>query len=141
VDTICGCAGEQEKALRLRIRIEGKTYEAEVEILDAQASAPEYPPYPPVQPGFVHAVIPEPAVSSQLSASANEKECRSPVAGMVMKVDICPGQRVEPRAVVIVLESMKMEMQITTPRGGVVKSVLVAPGAAVKVDQLMAEFE
>lgn len=141
MDTICGCADEQEKALKLRIRIEGKTYEAEVEILDAQQSAPEYPPYPPVRPVFVPAALPEPAVSPQSSAAANEKECRSPVTGMVMKVDICPGQTVEPGAVVIVLESMKMEMQITTPCGGVVKSVFIAPGAAVKVDQLMAEFE
>lgn len=127
--------------MKLRIRIEGKTYEAEVEILDAQESAPEYPPYPPVQPVFVPASLPEPTFSSMANKSAKANECRSPVTGMVMKVHISPGQRVEPGEVVIVLESMKMEMQITMPNGGVVKSVLVGPGAAVKVDQLMAEFE
>jgi len=41
---------------------------------------------------------------------------------------------------VVVLESMKMEMQITKSQGGVVKRVLVAPGAAVKVDEVMVEF-
>jgi len=42
---------------------------------------------------------------------------------------------------VIVLESMKMEMQITAPQAGLVKNVLVTPGASVKVNQLLVEFE
>jgi methylmalonyl-CoA carboxyltransferase small subunit len=127
--------------LRLRIRIDGKTYEAEVEILDAQESAPEYPPYPPVQSTFATATLPTPASISQPDVDANEKECRSPVNGMVIKVNVEPGQTAEPNSVVVVLESMKMEMQITTPYGGVVKSVHVTAGAAVKVNQLMVEFE
>ena len=127
--------------MKLRIKIEGKTYEAEVEILDAQESAPEYPPYPPIQPRFVPAELPKPSNNLQPSTDPNHKECRSPVTGMVMKVDVEVGQRVEPDAVVLVLESMKMEMQITTAVGGVVKSVLVTQGSTVKVNQLMVEFE
>jgi len=127
--------------LKLRIKIEGKTYEAEVEILDAQESAPEYPPYPPVQPTFMPAEIPKPSRNTQVSTDSNPKECRSPVTGMVMRVDVEVGQTVAPDAVVLVLESMKMEMPITTAVGGVVKSVLVKQGAAVKVNQLMVEFE
>jgi methylmalonyl-CoA carboxyltransferase small subunit len=127
--------------LKLRIKIEGKTYEAEVEILDAQESAPEYPPYPPVQSTFVPATFPEPSSSLRPDTRDNEKECHSPVTGMVIKVNVEAGQFVEPNAVIIVLESMKMEMQITAPLGGVVKSVLVAPGTAVKANQLMVDFE
>jgi methylmalonyl-CoA carboxyltransferase small subunit len=127
--------------LKLRIKIEGKTYEAEVEILDSQESAPEYPPYPPIQPTFVPAELPKPSSDLPGSTDSNHKECRSPVTGMVMKVDVEVGQTVEPDAVILVLESMKMEMQITAAVGGVVKSVLVTQGAAVKVNQLMVEFE
>jgi methylmalonyl-CoA carboxyltransferase small subunit len=141
VATICACAGEGEKALKLRIKIEGKTYEAEVEILDAQESAPEYPPYPSVQSTFVPATLAETSSSFQSETGDNEKECRSPVTGMVIKVNVEAGQIVEANAVIIVLESMKMEMQITAPVGGLVKSVLVAPGTAVKVNQLMVDFE
>jgi biotin carboxyl carrier protein len=125
--------------LRLRIKIDGKTYEAEVEILDSQESAPEYPPYPPVQSTFVPSSLPEQQVRAEPERS-DEKECRSPVAGMVMKVNVEPGQQVEPDAVVVVLESMKMEMQITRSQGGLVKRVLVTPGMAVKVDEVMVEF-
>lgn len=125
--------------MKLRIRINGKTYEADVEILDSQESAPEYPPYPPAQTTFVPATLPEPSI--HVAPDRNDgKECRSPVTGMVIKVNVAPGQEVQPDEVVVVLESMKMEMQITTPRGGLVKRVSVAPGAAVKVDELLVEF-
>ena len=125
--------------MKLRITINGKTYDAEVEMLE---SAPEYPPYPPAQQTFVPATLPEPQITVHgAEAAANEKECRSPVTGLVIEVNVEPGQSVEANAVVIVLESMKMRMQVTSQHGGVVKNVLVAPGTAVKVNQLMVEFE
>lgn len=125
--------------MRLRIKIDGKTYEAEVEVLDSAESAPDYPPYPPAQTTFVPATLPE--VSTPVEAEqGSEKECRSPVMGMVIKVNVEVGQQVQPEEVVIVLESMKMEMQIATPAGGVVKDILVKPGAAVKVNELLLEL-
>lgn len=127
--------------MKLRIRIEGKTYDVDVEVLDAQESAPEYPPYPPAQPTFSPAALPDPLIISHADLAENPKECRSPVTGMVVKVNVAPGQTVPPNEVVVVLESMKMEMQISSAQGGTVKSVLVAPGAAVKANSLMVEFE
>ena len=128
--------------MKLRITIDGKIYEADVEILESQESAPEYPPYPPAPPAFVPASLPEPLIASHSTElPGNDKECRSPVAGMVMKVNVEPGQSVQPDEVVIVLESMKMEMQISSSQGGVVRNVLVTAGAAVKVSQVMVEFE
>jgi methylmalonyl-CoA carboxyltransferase small subunit len=127
--------------VKLRIKIEGKAYEVDVEVLDAQESAPEYPPYPPVQPVFAPATLPEPLISAHADVAENPKECRSPVTGMVIKVNAEQGQTIAPNEVVIVLESMKMEMQITSAQGGVVKTVLVTPGAAVRANQVMVEFE
>lgn len=128
--------------MKLRITIDGKAYEAEVEILDAEGSAPEYPPYPPAPAPYVAAAPPEVTIGAQTSKVANnEKECRSPVTGMVIKVAVEPGQLVQPNDVVMVLESMKMEMQITTQQTAAVKSVLVTEGSAVKVNQLLLEFE
>jgi biotin carboxyl carrier protein len=126
--------------LKLRITIDGKVYEAEVEILEAEESAPEYPAYPAAPPAFVPASVPEPAVAPQ-QAEAGENECRSPVTGMVITINVEPGQAVQPQDVVAVLESMKMEVQVTAPRAGVVKTVLVTPGSSVKANQLLVEFE
>ena len=127
--------------MKLRITIDGKAYEADVEILEAAESAPEYPPYPPAPPAYVPAEIPAPLVPQTAETRNNEKECRSPVTGMVISVEAAPGQAVEANQVVVVLESMKMEMQITAPQAAVVKSVQVIPGSSVKVNQLLVEFE
>lgn len=129
--------------MKLRITIDGKTYEAEVEILEPEETVPEYPAYPAALPTLVPEAIPEPVIRSVPSTEAGDREdeCRSPVTGLVIKVNVEPGQSVQPGAVVAVLESMKMEMQITAPRTGVVKNVLVAPGSSVKLNQLLVEFE
>jgi len=128
--------------LKLRITIDGKAYEAEVEILDAAESAPEYPPYPPPPAPYLATDVPGPMLAAQTAEVANnEKECRSPVTGMVIRVAVEPGQIVQPHEVVMVLESMKMEMQITAQQAAVVKSIPVTVGSAVKVNQLLVEFE
>ncbi|WP_348263327.1 hypothetical protein P8935_01955 [Telmatobacter sp. DSM 110680] len=128
--------------MKLRITIDGKAYEAEVEILDAEGSAPEYPPYPPAPAAYVAAEPPEMIIAAQTGeVASSEKECRSPVTGMVVKVEVEPGQLVQTNDVVVVLESMKMEMQITAQQTAAVKNVLVTEGSAVKVNQLLVEFE
>jgi methylmalonyl-CoA carboxyltransferase small subunit len=128
--------------LKLRITIDGKAYDAEVEILDAEGSAPEYPPYPPAPAAYVAANSAELTVAPKASeVPASDKECRSPVTGMVIKIEAEPGRTVQVNDVVMVLESMKMEMQITAQQAGVVKSVPVTEGASVKVNQLLVEFE
>ncbi len=84
---------------------------------------------------------PEPMIAAPTVEADNDKECRSPVTGMVIKIEVEPGQMVQPNDVVMILESMKMEMQITAQQPAVVKSVLVAEGTSVKVNQLLVEFE
>ncbi len=128
--------------MKLRITIDGKVYEAQVEILEAEESAPEYPAYPAAPPAFVPASIQEPAVAPQKTEAGDaDNECRSPVTGMVITINVEPGQAVQPQDVVAVLESMKMEVQVTAPRAGMVKTVLVTPGSSVKANQLLVEFE
>ena len=136
-------AGRRGGSLKLRITIEGRVYEADVEVLEAEESAPEYPAYPAASPVFVPASMPEPSsVRRQAEVlSNNENECRSPVTGLVIEVNVKPGQPIEAEQLLAVLESMKMEMRVTAPRAGVVKSVLVEPGSAVKVNELLVEFE
>ena len=128
--------------MKLRITINGKAYEADVEILEEDEAAPEYPPYPPAPSVLIPAEIAAPIMAPQPAENeGSDKECRSPVTGMVINVGVAPGQAVETNDVVMVLESMKMEMQITASRAARVKSVLVTPGTAVKANQLLVEFE
>lgn len=67
--------------------------------------------------------------------------CRSPVAGLVIKVNAQPGQHVEAGELILVLEAMKMETNVTAQHSGIVKSVRVAPGDSAKMNQVLVEFE
>ena len=69
------------------------------------------------------------------------KLCRSPVTGLVITVNVAPGQTVEPNDVLVVVEAMKMENQVTATHAATVKSVNVVPGNSVKVHQVLLEFE
>ncbi len=65
---------------------------------------------------------------------------KAPMPGLVLRVEVEPGMRVEPGAGVVVLEAMKMENEITSPTGGVVKSVRVAAGQAVEKGVVLVEI-
>ncbi|MCE7998527.1 MAG: urea carboxylase [Rhodobiaceae bacterium] len=55
--------------------------------------------------------------------------------GSVWKVLVEPGQSVEAGEAVIILESMKMELEVAAPQGGVVHEVLCKPGQTVDPGQ------
>jgi len=61
--------------------------------------------------------------------------------GLVIKVNVQPGQTVAENELMMVLEAMKMETNVTAPHAGTVKAVHVKPGDSVKVEQLLIEFE
>ena len=61
--------------------------------------------------------------------------------GTVIKVLAAPGDRVEPRQTLLVLEAMKMETPIVSPYEAVVKAVHVAEGDRVGGNQLLVELE
>jgi urea carboxylase len=52
--------------------------------------------------------------------------------GSVWKVNVAEGDRVETGATGLILEAMKMEMDVSFAKSGTVVKVLVAPGAMVK---------
>jgi biotin carboxyl carrier protein len=57
--------------------------------------------------------------------------------GRVLRVLVGVGDRVTARQPVVVVEAMKMENELRSPRDGVVTEVLVAPGAAVESNAVL----
>ena len=57
--------------------------------------------------------------------------------GNVFKVECKPGQPVQAGDVLVVLEAMKMEIEVSAPVSGTVKSVAAAVGTAVNTDDLL----
>jgi methylmalonyl-CoA carboxyltransferase small subunit len=127
--------------VKLRITIDGKTYEAEVEVLDDEAEAGESP-FDPAPVAHLSAPIPQSVSPTHEGIDSDAlKFCRSPFAGHVIAVNVISGQSVESGDVMIVLEAMKMESPLTASHATTVKRVLVAPGTAVKAHQVLVEFE
>jgi methylmalonyl-CoA carboxyltransferase small subunit len=127
--------------LKLKITVDGKVYEVEVEV-----SEPD-PPHPTYVPPAGHARVPAapgtaPAVPSGAAPVADEsKVCRSPCAGTVARVPIQVGQAINVQDVLVVLEAMKMETVITAPIAGKVAKINAKIGDFVQSGQVLVEFE
>ena len=62
---------------------------------------------------------------------------RAPMPGKVVEVFVEPGEEIEAGDVVLILEAMKMENELRSPRKANVKSVNVKPGDSVASNQLL----
>jgi biotin carboxyl carrier protein len=56
----------------------------------------------------------------------------APMPGLIVRIEVAEGQRVEAGAGLVVVEAMKMENEVRAPQAGVVATVHVAVGAAVE---------
>jgi len=133
----------EEPRLKIQIVIGGKAYEVEFEF-EGDEGLPGGPsPVPASVATLQSARVP----TAPLPHSASEvdgdesKVCRSPVAGIVVRVCVQPGEQLQLDDLLVVLEAMKMETSVTAPAAGKVKSVKVAAGEAVKLNQVLIEFE
>ena len=62
---------------------------------------------------------------------------KSPMPGLIIDVLVEPNQIVQKGDKVVILESMKMENELRSPRDGVVKHVFVVSGAGVEKNQVL----
>jgi acetyl-CoA carboxylase biotin carboxyl carrier protein len=65
----------------------------------------------------------------------------SPMSGTVWKVQVKEGGHVENGDVLIILESMKMEIPITAETSGVLKKMYVSEGDFVQENDVVGEIE
>ncbi|MEZ5887681.1 MAG: acetyl/propionyl/methylcrotonyl-CoA carboxylase subunit alpha [Paracoccaceae bacterium] len=64
-----------------------------------------------------------------------------PMPGLIVKISVEEGQEVQEGQALATVEAMKMENILKAERKGVVKKVNAAPGASLKVDDVIMEFE
>jgi methylmalonyl-CoA carboxyltransferase small subunit len=126
--------------VKLKLTIDGKVYEVEVD-----ADQPEQP-----RPGYIPPagsartptnVSAAPPAAKPGSTADESKVCRSPMAGVVVRVPAQAGQEIQANDVLVVLEAMKMETVVTSPVRGKIAKVHVAPGDSVQSQQVLIEFE
>jgi biotin carboxyl carrier protein len=68
-------------------------------------------------------------------------EVKAELVGNLWKIVAEVGQQVEEDDTLMILESMKMEIPITTPVAGVVRQILVKEGEVVQEGQTVAIVE
>lgn len=64
-----------------------------------------------------------------------------PMPGLVVKIDVAVGDEVQEGQALATVEAMKMENILKAEKRGVVKAIKAAPGASLKVDDVILEFE
>ncbi|RYJ63454.1 urea carboxylase [Pseudomonas songnenensis] len=72
---------------------------------------------------------------------AGQHGIESHIAGNLWQVSVAEGARVEAGDVLVILESMKMEIPLTAPVAGVVKEVRAQPGSPVRAGQRVVVIE
>ena len=81
------------------------------------------------------------AMTGQGAAPAGPKPVKAPMPGLVVRVQVEPGDRVEKGTSVVIIEAMKMENDLKAEGDGVVSRVLVEPGQAVEKGAVLVELE
>ena len=81
----------------------------------------------------------EPVVEGNAAAAQGTLE--APMPGTVLELRVAPGEAVVEGQVLVVIESMKMEMSLTAPVESTVAEVLVSAGDGVKQGQSLVELE
>ena len=76
-----------------------------------------------------------------LNDSKKTNEILAPMPGIIIEVELKPGDAVKEGDTILILEAMKMENSIKCPKDGVIKSVLVKKGSAVEKNKLLIELE
>jgi oxaloacetate decarboxylase alpha subunit len=65
------------------------------------------------------------------------KTIKSPVAGMVYEILVNPAQSIQPTEPVVIIESMKMHIEVCAERSGVVTEIFVGQGDSIAEGQAL----
>ncbi len=119
---------------QLRITVEGKTYEVQVEMLD-EGTGPQTVQSPVVPVASAAAATPVATPAPSQAPVAAEGDITSPLAGVVQAVEVAAGASVKAGDLIITLQAMKMFTEINAPSDGTVSAIHCKVGDAVDEGQ------
>lgn len=119
--------------MKYKVTLNNRVYEVEVEqgeamlVNEYELAAPAVAaPAAPATPAAA------PAAAPAAGALAAGEVITSPMPGNILKINVTQGQKVNEGDVLIVLEAMKMENEISATKSGTVAQINVTKGAVVE---------
>ncbi len=122
--------------MKYKVTLNGKTYEVEVEkgkaiLLDEyEALAPAPAQTAASAPAAQAAPAAAPAAAAPVNLAAGETVA-APMPGNILRIDVKQGDTVKEGQILVILEAMKMENEIVSPKDGTVAQVVTSKGAVV----------
>ncbi len=129
--------------MKLRITVDGKTYDVDVEVLEDEGGAPPAAPRPaaPVAaPAPVAASAPPPAPAAPAPSAGGAGSFPSPLAGTIRAIKVKVGDSVAANQEIMTLEAMKMETAVSAPSAGTIKAIHVSVGDSVQAGQPLVDI-
>ncbi len=114
------------------IEVNGTSYEVEVHQEVKKTKTPKL---------VRKEVIRQPGEGAVPNKATGAGAIKAPLPGNIFKINVKVGDAVKRGDVLLVMEAMKMENDITAEKDGVVKDIKVAVGAAVLQNDILIEFE
>lgn len=111
-----------------KVNVNGTEYEITLEVVDAADVKPAAAPA---------AAAPVAAAPAAAPATAGGETVVAPMPGTILSVNVANGAAVKKGDVLLVLEAMKMENEITAPCDGTVSSVPATKGATVNTGDVL----
>ena len=121
---------------KLRVTVDGKTFNVTVEMLDEPAGAaaairPAAPSAPLAQTAPITVAVPVAPVAV-VQSGGGSGDVPSPLSGKIVSIDVTVGQAVEAGKQVATIEAMKMNTYVFAHKSGKVTSILATAGTPIE---------
>ena len=126
--------------MKYKVKLNGKIYEVEVEKGNAELLSEYDAISAPVAAPAAAPVAAAPTAAPAAAPAASGNATPSPLPGMVVAVKKNVGDKVKAGEVVMLIEAMKMENEITATKDGTVVAILAPKGTQVQVGTALFEI-
>lgn len=123
---------------KFRVSVNDKEFIVSVEEIDGSATEAAVPPTDGPQLAPKAATPPAPkAPAATVSVGTNEEPVEAPLRGNIVQIIATEGQKVKEGEVLLTLEAMKLENEITSPSEATVARILVQQGDSVEPGDIL----
>ena len=122
-----------------QVEVNGTPYNVKINGMESCAPVAAPAPQPVAAPAAQPAAAPAPAPAAPVGKGS--KKINSPLPGSIMRVNFGVGQSFNSGDVLCVMESMKMENNITAENSGTITKVCAPAGRSVMQDEVLFEYE